>query len=407
MQFTFSIDQPAPSLNTLPVKKPDLKPSPEFTKRGRIMDESFTQRGRKSDLSSLHFPPLFSTDFGPSALLYAAPSVSTSMNYGEGLNLNVSNDFSIVRPTIELPLDELLDAPDMTTTTTTTSCVPQDVVMHVLPDTSSSSSADSGSNYSDDEGSDNDLISTSTLGTVPPISLLPKRTKPTQKSTPTSLYSSAKRSATPTRTTSSRPALSLRTQLLATKSTGPGATPTLNGNTTNNNTNRIGTSVTPTANLGSSAAAAANGGSAPPGGVKAECSNCGATHTPLWRRGLNDELNCNACGLYCKLVGFCLFSAYCVYQSHQHKRPRPKSMRSTQTERTGGNSTPRQDPIEVAAQCYNCQTTTTPLWRKDDDGRTVCNAYVFPFLSYPIKLTLLSSGVGYTTNSTAPHVPFQ
>jgi GATA-binding protein len=31
-----------------------------------------------------------------------------------------------------------------------------------------------------------------------------------------------------------------------------------------------------------------------PGGVKAECSNCGATHTPLWHRGLNNELNCNA-----------------------------------------------------------------------------------------------------------------
>ena len=28
-------------------------------------------------------------------------------------------------------------------------------------------------------------------------------------------------------------------------------------------------------------------------GGKSECANCGATSTPLWRRGLNDELNCN------------------------------------------------------------------------------------------------------------------
>lgn len=36
------------------------------------------------------------------------------------------------------------------------------------------------------------------------------------------------------------------------------------------------------------------------GGVKVECSNCGAIRTPFWRRGLNDELDCNACGVYCK-----------------------------------------------------------------------------------------------------------
>ncbi|KAG1727258.1 uncharacterized protein EDB91DRAFT_1350335 [Suillus paluster] len=167
-----------------------------------------------------------------------------------------------------------------------------------------------------------------------------------------------------------------------------------------------------------------------PGGVKAECSNCGATHTPLWRRGLNDELDCNACGLYCKL----------------HKRPRPKSMSGSHGEgRRGGASslasalsalasaaalpsssaTPvgevvspaattvtasagpgagsnanasaaananasastsasagmgmgagRGEPVEIlgSAQCYNCHTTTTPLWRKDDEGKTVCNA---------------------------------
>ncbi|KAF7373864.1 hypothetical protein MSAN_00598400 [Mycena sanguinolenta] len=95
-----------------------------------------------------------------------------------------------------------------------------------------------------------------------------------------------------------------------------------------------------------------------PGGVKAECSNCGATHTPLWRRGLNDELNCNACGLYCKL----------------HKRPRPKTMRNNNGGAEGRGQSVRAEAVDVLAQCYNCHTTATPLWRKDDEGKTVCNA---------------------------------
>jgi hypothetical protein len=33
-----------------------------------------------------------------------------------------------------------------------------------------------------------------------------------------------------------------------------------------------------------------------------KCMNCGAMHTRLWRRGLNDQLNCNECGLYYKLA---------------------------------------------------------------------------------------------------------
>ncbi|KAJ3913148.1 hypothetical protein F5877DRAFT_52891, partial [Lentinula edodes] len=128
-----------------------------------------------------------------------------------------------------------------------------------------------------------------------------------------------------------------------------------------------------------------------PAGQKAECSNCGATHTPLWRRGLNDELNCNACGLYCKL----------------HKRPRPKTMRNQHGGEGGrgggaggggsfgsgiGGGGRETSQLIVSmlsncffltifnfflcatAQCYNCHTTATPLWRKDDEGKTVCNA---------------------------------
>ncbi|QRW26321.1 GATA type zinc finger [Rhizoctonia solani] len=107
-------------------------------------------------------------------------------------------------------------------------------------------------------------------------------------------------------------------------------------------------------------------GNTAPGGVKSECANCGANSTPLWRRGLNDELNCNACGLYCKL----------------HKRPRPKTLRNSGGEggsRNPGWHAPRGgnadgDNMGEPVSCYNCHTTATPLWRKDEEGRTLCNA---------------------------------
>ncbi|TPX61306.1 hypothetical protein PhCBS80983_g01190 [Powellomyces hirtus] len=70
-----------------------------------------------------------------------------------------------------------------------------------------------------------------------------------------------------------------------------------------------------------SASAYAGSGTGPTGNV---CMNCEATSTPLWRRSDNDELLCNACGLYYKL----------------HATHRPK----------------------------------TPLWRRDDAARTLCNA---------------------------------
>ncbi|KAJ3806206.1 hypothetical protein EV368DRAFT_4570, partial [Lentinula lateritia] len=174
MQFTFS---------PMHVDKPDLKPSAEFSvgKRARgvgfgagtasakhstnaasastnaaakpndhahdQMDVSgdaqltLTQRGRKTSSTSssnasrnntftntrdagtlpttIRFPPLFSSDFGPAALLYPSPTLTTHMNYDEDLVNNSgshSDDtysaFNIPRPTIELPLDELLRGMD-------------------------------------------------------------------------------------------------------------------------------------------------------------------------------------------------------------------------------------------------------------------------------------------------------
>ncbi|KAF8064406.1 hypothetical protein FPV67DRAFT_220987 [Lyophyllum atratum] len=415
MQFTFSVDQPSPAVNQ-PVKKPNYKPSAEFHKRSwhaaRVNhddddmvvaddegnDKDPPPRGRKgkptTTPTSLRFPSLFSNDFGPAALLYPTPTLTTPMNYGEGLNPSASHDrFSISRPTIEVSLDELLknvdsgpsdydswnlSYPDALANDTEDPKAHQDVIMHSIPPTTSSISApaprkaaspvvaqeseDESSADSDDEDSDFDLRAIThqpakvSRKRLPPVSqaakeVLPETVVPSKVNL---LYDT--RANTPV----GRPALTVRTSgTSGNRSSGPGATATTINSAVLRSTGAL------------------NNGNSAPGGVKAECTNCGATHTPLWRRGLNDELNCNACGLYCKL----------------HKRPRPKSMRNTHGEGRA-QIPPRQETVDVMglsspipklpprcsspvhriAQCYNCHTTATPLWRKDDEGKTVCNA---------------------------------
>lgn len=76
------------------------------------------------------------------------------------------------------------------------------------------------------------------------------------------------------------------------------------------------------------------------------CENCGATTTPLWRRSPQDELLCNACGLYLKL-----------HNQHRNKVRYPL-----------------QREVSEAIQCFNCDTVNTPLWRRDGQGNMLCNA---------------------------------
>ncbi|KIY53563.1 hypothetical protein FISHEDRAFT_63320 [Fistulina hepatica ATCC 64428] len=403
MQFTFSVEQPSPA-QAIPAPKPDFKPDPQLSRHPQAgtaattttttavttstvkeEDVPFLQRGRKPEVSpsAIHFPP-FLNGINASAHLYSTPTVANSINYGEGIGLNASSshDFSVMRPTIELPLDELLGheephfrmqpfqrqmAIDMWSynirassqlsdstvssnadihpaTHTATAAEAQDVEMQsatvntkppspALSALSSSSLEEESSNDSDDE--DSDFVATPSLRRAMTAAAATKHLKPERAAT----VDPSKVVATPSdraRTPLARPNLIVKTQnaSAASRASGPGATATSMAATIRSNNNTA------------------------PGGVKAECSNCGATHTPLWRRGLNDELNCNACGLYCKL----------------HKRPRPKTMRSAHGEHGRAQNAPRTDAVEVVAQCYNCHTTATPLWRKDDEGKTVCNA---------------------------------
>ncbi|CAI5757001.1 unnamed protein product [Candida verbasci] len=158
-----------------------------------------------------------------------------------------------------------------------------------------------------------------------------------------------------------------------------------------------------------------------------QCSNCGTTKTPLWRRAPDGTLICNACGLYyrsnnthrpvnlkrppntitivkekegsCKGDGRCngtggsaackgcpAFNNRIVAKKSLEKSPPQKSATSSnnlkrsinedhenliKNEDSRGDNDNKND---LAIACFNCGTTITPLWRRDDAGNTICNA---------------------------------
>lgn len=140
-----------------------------------------------------------------------------------------------------------------------------------------------------------------------------------------------------------------------------------------------------------------------------QCSNCGTTKTPLWRRAPNGTLICNACGLYLrsnhtnrpvnlkktptfisvekKSEGSCAGDGRCngtggsaackgcpAYNNRLvlKKKHEDQIRKSTPEKKPAAATTDNSDDLAIA--CYNCSTTITPLWRRDDSGNTICNA---------------------------------
>ncbi|KAI8348839.1 hypothetical protein EDC96DRAFT_448700, partial [Choanephora cucurbitarum] len=115
------------------------------------------------------------------------------------------------------------------------------------------------------------------------------------------------------------------------------------------------------------------------------CANCSTTTTPLWRRAPNGDTICNACGLYLKARNT-LRPPSMKRNFKKINQPSQPAMGTCpgngQCNGTGGSPSCEGCPAfnqhqvsrHTALICANCRTTTTPLWRRDGAGNTICNA---------------------------------
>ncbi|KAM3579141.1 Suppressor of ferric uptake 1 [Umbelopsis sp. WA50703] len=128
------------------------------------------------------------------------------------------------------------------------------------------------------------------------------------------------------------------------------------------------------------------------------CTNCGVTATPLWRRAPTGEIICNACGLYLKARN-ATRPTWLKRNTFARKNVNASKLQhrfvlqeQTKTLKEKPETVHHQHEEDVVAECHeppssdascvdrpqmvcsNCSTTTTPLWRRDEEGNTICNA---------------------------------
>ncbi|SCV71246.1 BQ2448_2834 [Microbotryum intermedium] len=118
------------------------------------------------------------------------------------------------------------------------------------------------------------------------------------------------------------------------------------------------------------------------------CTHCSSIVTPLWRRGPDDELLCNACGLYQKL--------------HGKSRPRAFAKQPTNSKRSSNSAAAQAAASRTPPSCFNCAATSTPMWRKDQGGNLCCNACS---LYYKLHSVVRPPSLAHKRKSTADGHP--
>lgn len=116
--------------------------------------------------------------------------------------------------------------------------------------------------------------------------------------------------------------------------------------------------------------------------MQTSCVNCATITTTMWRRDTEGQPVCNACGLYYKLHQV---SAVAIYHD---------GLRSLWLQVAPPHFLPQRTPRRLDQKCTNCGITATTAWRRNPDGKTVCNACGLYYKLYKVGGSCSCSNCG-------------